>query len=757
MGFNSKEIKVEPTTKKSSKPKDVDYISKMGYRDDSPFRNRASIDIHTPNGIIDMSNTGIPLMANGAFLPPYSGQHQFDTNIVTESRMSEDEEMRYGGLKKRRTTTNPAVGINDLMLRNPHYHTAKGKHFVPFKKQGGTMNKDDSFYVPYQDADRLRATTPINFVNTPFYQEGGNWGGTYRNPQYIIDKPGALKKAGSAARTSKDVKVVPEKNPMRKDAELSNDEIVNFARNRMADASQPYNFRKTMEGYDLLSATDRDKITNLMKTEAFTNLMQEDFERRKKQGWFETYPERKARTEVVYNFGGASDGPLGYFGDGGGRKKGNVEPVNPNYAADSMATVNYAALHPELFDPNVVQFGVTGQGKVQKFPMKNGVQGRPQPIASKMVPTAERNVYQTVITDPKYAGAENEKALKWSMNELEKNNSGEGGYQPFPGLFGVAPQQKFGGDNPSPMNYGAFPVMMGGGEFTMIINDLLKKQFGGNGAEEQSPSIDNVLESKRNFFNNYIRGNVSKSFADEMHNEMQQMMMGQSYRQQGGSFNDVDANTVTGNNENLSMQMQDGGGTNDEYSFMNDVNNNNNDNQKFGPPYEQQQRINTGPEMQTFPMITNQDLQNRNEMQVRTNQENQMNDRFMKQPKKNYWWNGVDVANGTIAQMQGLSNLLESSQNAKQAEENKKYESGDYVFQAKPEGSSSRGDYDPNSGDFRKNQYTPVQFPGFNMGNAGTNEYAQMGGGFKENDDVYMSDEEIQQYLAAGGEIEFLD
>jgi len=626
MGFNSKEIKVEPTTKKSSKPKDVDYISKMGYRDDSPFRNRASIDIHTPNGIIDMSNTGIPLMANGAFLPPYSGQHQFDTNIVTESRMSEDEEMRYGGLKKRRTTTNPAVGINDLMLRNPHYHTAKGKHFVPFKKQGGTMNKDDSFYVPYQDADRLRATTPINFINTPFY-----------------------------------------------------------------------------------------------------------------------------------NFGGASDGPLGYFGDGGGRKKGNVEPVNPNYAADSMATVNYAALHPELFDPNVVQFGVTGQGKVQKFPMKNGVQGRPQPIASKMVPTAERNVYQTVITDPKYAGAENEKALKWSMNELEKNNSGEGGYQPFPGLFGVAPQQKFGGDNPSPMNYGAFPVMMGGGEFTMIINDLLKKQFGGNGAEEQSPSIDNVLESKRNFFNNYIRGNVSKSFADEMHNEMQQMMMGQSYRQQGGSFNDVDANTVTGNNENLSMQMQDGGGTNDEYSFMNDVNNNNNDNQKFGPPYEQQQRINTGPEMQTFPMITNQDLQNRNEMQVRTNQENQMNDRFMKQPKKNYWWNGVDVANGTIAQMQGLSNLLESSQNAKQEEANKWRTSGDAIFAAKPEGSSSRGDYDPNSGDFRKNQYTPVQFPGFNMGNAGTNEYAQMGGGFKENDDVYMSDEEIQQYLAAGGEIEFLD
>jgi len=462
-----------------------------------------------------------------------------------------------------------------------------------------------------------------------------------------------------------------------------------------------------------------------------------------------------------YNFGGASDGPLGYFGDGGRKKKNAKAPVD----------VYRPEINPNTGQPNTMtSVDSTGMYNQMQLPMYD-----PKKYSYR---TEEHPTYTDVFKKTIKSGYEPHDPLAVSTYDqnvvkqlLFNKDVQEGKVPQYPPVFWPTPEQQaqiqktqsmvgtkaLGGDNPSPMNYGAFPVMMGGGEFTMIINDLLKKQFGGNGAEEQSPSIDNVLESKRNFFNNYIRGNVSKSFADEMHNEMQQMMMGQSYRQQGGSFNDVDANTVTGNNENLSMQMQDGGGTNDEYSFMNDVNNNNNDNQKFGPPYEQQQRINTGPEMQTFPMITNQDLQNRNEMQVRTNQENQMNDRFMKQPKKNYWWNGVDVANGTIAQMQGLSNLLESSQNAKQAEENKKYESGDYVFQAKPEGSSSRGDYDPNSGDFRKNQYTPVQFPGFNMGNAGTNEYAQMGGGFKENDDVYMSDEEIQQYLAAGGEIEFLD
>jgi hypothetical protein len=63
------------------------YKSKMGYRDDSPYRNEPSIDIHTPNGIIDMSNTGIPLMANGRILPPYSGEHQFDSNVVHEVPM----------------------------------------------------------------------------------------------------------------------------------------------------------------------------------------------------------------------------------------------------------------------------------------------------------------------------------------------------------------------------------------------------------------------------------------------------------------------------------------------------------------------------------------------------------------------------------------------------------------------------------------------------------------------------------------------
>jgi hypothetical protein len=83
--------------KKPAKKRDIDYNSKMGYRDDSPFRNKQSMDIYTEDGTIDMSNTGVPIMANGKVLSPYSGMHQFDTNVVTEVPL---EEAKKGGSKK---------------------------------------------------------------------------------------------------------------------------------------------------------------------------------------------------------------------------------------------------------------------------------------------------------------------------------------------------------------------------------------------------------------------------------------------------------------------------------------------------------------------------------------------------------------------------------------------------------------------------------------------------------------------------------
>ncbi len=90
MKRNSTELKVKYHGNKTEKSKgrkknpNVLDLSKQGYGDDSPHRSMPSIDIHTPNGVIDMSNTGIPLWANGQLLQPYSGQHFIGAEQVKE-------------------------------------------------------------------------------------------------------------------------------------------------------------------------------------------------------------------------------------------------------------------------------------------------------------------------------------------------------------------------------------------------------------------------------------------------------------------------------------------------------------------------------------------------------------------------------------------------------------------------------------------------------------------------------------------------
>ena len=83
-------IKPKLSKSKSSQWEIIDDVSTMGYRDDSPYRNRESIDIHSPNGLIDMSETGMPILANGRYLPPYSGMHQFEPGVVRKERVMQD-------------------------------------------------------------------------------------------------------------------------------------------------------------------------------------------------------------------------------------------------------------------------------------------------------------------------------------------------------------------------------------------------------------------------------------------------------------------------------------------------------------------------------------------------------------------------------------------------------------------------------------------------------------------------------------------
>lgn len=70
----------------------MDIKSLMGYQKGSPYRGRKQITINSPQGLIDMSNTDIPLFARDEtgmekILPPYSGIHQFNGSKIIEKRM----------------------------------------------------------------------------------------------------------------------------------------------------------------------------------------------------------------------------------------------------------------------------------------------------------------------------------------------------------------------------------------------------------------------------------------------------------------------------------------------------------------------------------------------------------------------------------------------------------------------------------------------------------------------------------------------
>jgi hypothetical protein len=127
--------------KAPAKKADIDYVSKMGYRDDSPFNKRKSITINTPDGSIDMSNTGQPLIANGKYLPPYSGIHQFDTNEVIETKL---DQAKKGGSKK---YSKSLLATNRLFKKNPLFKKPKykGKTYDPnamYFEEGGSVEME---------------------------------------------------------------------------------------------------------------------------------------------------------------------------------------------------------------------------------------------------------------------------------------------------------------------------------------------------------------------------------------------------------------------------------------------------------------------------------------------------------------------------------------------------------------------------------------------------------------------------------------
>lgn len=174
--YNGKEIR-KVLKKAAVEPKKPDPfgkdVSMYGYRDDSPFRDSPSLNIFTQNGTIDMSNTGVPILANGRFLPPYSGMHQFDTKMVHEQRMAKE-----GGWLDTYQKGGQYSVVNYLADKGVDYSKESRAKIA---KDLGIANYDYSAKKNLELLDRLKASErDLDMVKQPVPQA---------NPQVNFFKP----------------------------------------------------------------------------------------------------------------------------------------------------------------------------------------------------------------------------------------------------------------------------------------------------------------------------------------------------------------------------------------------------------------------------------------------------------------------------------------------------------------------------------------------------------------------------------------
>ena len=139
MSYNRKELKKsiedldKPTKKKLNK--NLKQDSMIGYSGANPDA-RPWIDIYTDDGVIDMTNTAIPLVVEGQYLPPHSGQYQFNKKTIREYRA------QYGKQVGPREKPHPNFVQPDR--NRPYYTDNKGQRVSENKI---TVGFDDQEYV----------------------------------------------------------------------------------------------------------------------------------------------------------------------------------------------------------------------------------------------------------------------------------------------------------------------------------------------------------------------------------------------------------------------------------------------------------------------------------------------------------------------------------------------------------------------------------------------------------------------------------
>lgn len=126
--------------------------------------------------------------------------------------------------------------------------------------------------------------------------------------------------------------------------------------------------------------------------------------------------------------------------------------------------------------------------------------------------------------------------------------------------------------------------------------------------------------------------------------------------------------------------------------------------------------------------------------------------------KKRTKYNSEDLANWGLASMEAATSLINQGDIRKKELALRNRTHADMVFSSLPQNVGSRGDYDTNSGMFRPDQDVPIQYQGQQgFKKMGGQPCYNCGGQYQVGGEVEMTDEEVQQFLEAGGELEMLD
>lgn len=142
----------------------MDVISKLGYKNNSPFKNYSKLNINTPSGIINMDNVNKRLLAIGnnsgevKILEPNSGNYKFNDNSVTEIPINMNNIPSPANTKLWNTVFNKAkLKYGGILEKN---HLINYAHDEYMKKKGGYLLNREQLNK-YQEGGSIPPSAPL--------------------------------------------------------------------------------------------------------------------------------------------------------------------------------------------------------------------------------------------------------------------------------------------------------------------------------------------------------------------------------------------------------------------------------------------------------------------------------------------------------------------------------------------------------------------------------------------------------------------